>query len=466
MQAFKRNTKFSIDLSKPVLFTGLVLGLGFSVIFYSFLFLTRDVMLLLSTTTDYDQWLLTGAERYFYNLFFAFISVIFGQSICFGFWISNSKTKLQNANRWSVAILHDQHYLNLNFINWFAKVSMLYALFIGLTAKGGYYVFSFFPDYAYVFVLIIVVLFLQTWTTIRLANKRRSLRWMAVSAAIITVVSFGLAQFKPFDYGQISQSYLSKDVFRKYNLKLPAAEYQFEFMKSWLLTDIYVVKPTDVATSDSALIILQNKKRNIDELALQIINPHEGLSIEEYIISHRIYDDIPRMIVDKGVSMHTIKTIEKQLQADGFKKVAYAVVPENASYNQRYYKNHILMKRLLTKAGEAHFDSNFNKNIHEIKLTASGNIFLNETLVAPKKLKKLILSKVPGNKQLNIKLDISDKACFSDYIKIRAVIASASSTVNDIAHQVNTKSHRNFPVYSANDISKGFRFYVFETIQD
>ncbi len=466
MQAFKRNTKFSIDLSKQILITGLLLGLGFSIIFYSFLFLTRDVMLLLSTTTDYDQWLLTGSERYFYNLFFAFISVVFGQSICFGFWISNSKTKHQNANRWSVAILHDQHYLNLNFINWFAKVSILYALFFGLTFKGGYYVFSFFPDYAYVFVLIIVALFLQTWTSIRMADKRRSLKWMAVSASVITVVSFGLAQFKPYDYGQISQSYLSKDVFRKYNLKLPAAEYQFEFMNSWLLTDIYVVKPTDLATSDSALIILQNKKRNINELALHITNPHEGLSIEEYIISHRMYGDIPRMIVDKRVSMHTIKAIEKQLQADGFKKVAYAVVPENAPYHQRYYKNHVLMKRLLTKADKATFDSSFNNNIQKIYLTASGDAFLNKSPVVPKEIKKLLLNNVPGKNRLNIKLVVSEKACFSDYVKIRSAIASASATVYEIAHKINIKNHENFHADFSDNISKEFRFYVFEIIEE
>ncbi len=78
-------------LSKTRLITGILLGLSFSFLFYSILYLTREGLRINSVTDNYDLWVLTDDEVRFYNLVFAFFSVIIGQSICFTFWLNKSK---------------------------------------------------------------------------------------------------------------------------------------------------------------------------------------------------------------------------------------------------------------------------------------------------------------------------------------------------------------------------------------
>ena len=142
---------------------------------------------------------LVSGELYFYNLFFSFIAVIFGQSICLNFWINRPKTFLTKLNYRKTSILNDQGILNNSFINWFAKFATLFLLFFSVMTKG-YYVFSFYPDYNYFFILIIIVLYLQSWNTTRLTFKNRSIKWFLISALILSGLAFLISQINIIDY--------------------------------------------------------------------------------------------------------------------------------------------------------------------------------------------------------------------------------------------------------------------------
>ena len=72
-----------IQISQLKIIIGLLLGLFFAFTFYSFLYLVRETFRILSLTETYDLWILTDKEVRFYNLIFAFISVIIGQAVAF-----------------------------------------------------------------------------------------------------------------------------------------------------------------------------------------------------------------------------------------------------------------------------------------------------------------------------------------------------------------------------------------------
>ena len=203
-------------LKKKEITLSIVLGLFYSFTFYSFLYISRETIRLLSITDEYDIWILSDKEVNFYNLFFAFLSLIFAQSICLSQWFGKSRRKS--------AIINDQLCLNNFFLCWFSQLAILYGLFFGIPGMGGFYVFSFYPKYNYLFIFILIVLFLQTWRSIRRIYKRKALKWMLYSAVIISILAFSLSRINLVDYRRINHICLEKNIAHKYNLELAEIE--------------------------------------------------------------------------------------------------------------------------------------------------------------------------------------------------------------------------------------------------
>ena len=191
-------------IPKSRLIIGLLAGLFFAFCFYAFMYLTRESFRFVSLTEDYDLWILTDKEVGFYNLFFAFVSVIFAQSISFSFWFDKPQNIFSKRKFQRILIRKDQSALNTYFLFWFSELAVIYGLTFGSTYIGGFYVFSFYPKYNYIFVFIILVLFLQTWNSIRRINKKQSLKWLFISMLVVSTIAFGLSKVNLIDYKSIA----------------------------------------------------------------------------------------------------------------------------------------------------------------------------------------------------------------------------------------------------------------------
>lgn len=80
----------------------------------------------------------------------------------------------------------------------------------GLTFRGGFYVFSLYPEYNYIFILIVIVLFSQTWNTISLSFKRKGQKWMLISGVLLSITAFGISRINLIDYKTINLNYLKR----------------------------------------------------------------------------------------------------------------------------------------------------------------------------------------------------------------------------------------------------------------
>ncbi len=293
------------EIPRIKLITGILIGLFYSFAFYSFLYLIREAFRLLSVTEDYDLWILTDKEVNFYNLFFAFISVIISQSVCFVFWLDRSRGFFEKRHYRITTIVNDQRVLNWYFLSWFSKLAIVFAIMFGLTFHGGFYFFSFYPDYSYVFILIIIVLFLQTWNTIGLTFKRKSLKWMLLTGTILSVIAFGLSKINLIDYKAINQNYLAKNIHYNYKLELPETSNCERLFRRSLIEDIYVVKSKN-QNETKPFIIVENKKIDLYELKEKII---DWKSIRnEYEIPHMVY----QLHIDKTIKMDFINQIKNR----------------------------------------------------------------------------------------------------------------------------------------------------------
>jgi hypothetical protein len=129
----KKQSIAELKISRVQFFSGVILGLTYAFIFYSFLYLTREAIRVLTITEEHNLWMLTDNEVWVSNLFFAFISVIMGQSICFTFWFYKPKQVFKKSKISKYRIVHEQRFFNWFFLSWFSRLGIFIALLLGDT---------------------------------------------------------------------------------------------------------------------------------------------------------------------------------------------------------------------------------------------------------------------------------------------------------------------------------------------
>jgi len=450
------------EISRFKLIVGILIGLLYSFALYSFLNVSRELFRILSVSENYDLWILTDNQVNFYNLFFAFISVIFGQSICFVFWLDRPKKMFQKQNYRKTTIVNDQRVLNWNFLNWFSRLAALSGLWFGLTIQGGYYIFSLYPDYNYIFILIIIVLFFQTWNTIRFTYKRNSLKWLLYSIVIVSLVSFGLSKLNLIDYKTINQKFFQKNITYNYNLELPKTDCYKKIDRHSLVENIYVVKSKN-PDSAKPIIIVNNKEIVLQQLNDVIYNWQSMWRESE--IPLMIY----KLHIDKSVKMDFVNKLKNELTKSGITKIAYAVIPKNPKYDTRYYKDSSFPIKIINWHSklfvpqEVYDGLNRFQNIIVIKQNTSGTCFINDKPVENDKIKKTIKDLITNNSDYMIKFSVNDSMKFSDYFR---VISYSKEVIDELRNEYsNEKYAKQFNMLKYEDIIKvknKFPFRIFE----
>ncbi|HOF15953.1 MAG TPA: hypothetical protein PLF32_01265 [Bacteroidales bacterium] len=446
-----------IQISQSKIIIGILLGLFFAFTFYSFLYLVRETFRVLSLTETYDLWILTDKEVRFYNLIFAFISVIIGQAVAFSIWFDRPKSIFEKRNYIKTTILNDQRALNLYFLCWFSKLSIIFGLIFGLTIPGGFYVVSLYPDYNFVFILIIIVLFLQTWNTMNLSFKRKGQKWMLISAVLLSIIAFGFSKINLIDYKAINQKLLQKNIHYSYNLELPETE-SYEKLSEFLsIKNIYIVETKTQQANAEAVIIVDNKK---------IMNWQSLRS--EYDVHRMIY----RLHIHKSIKMDFVNQVKKDLSKLGISKIAYAVIPTNREYNEKYYQDcsfPIILPNWNTDSLNLitiYKDLNKIPNIIEVKQIES-DYLINDSLVKKNQIKTLIKNLIRQNPNYIIKYHVNDNIVFSDYFK---VLTSSKEAIDDLRNEYSEKKYSKqydlLDYEEVIEVKQKFPFYVFEITTD
>lgn len=454
-----------LEISRFRFIVGILLGLFYSFFFYSFLYLIREVFRVLSITENYDMWVLTDKEVNFYNLFFAFLSVVVAQAVCFTFWFDRPRKAFGKMNHIKSAIVHDQRALNWYFLSWFSRLAFLFGLWFGIADRGGFYKFSLFPEYKYIFVLVIIILFFQTWNKIIRTFRRRCLRWLLVSILAVSAVSFGLSRINLIDYKAINEVYLKKNIQYNYDLELPESEYYERLWRLSLVNKIYVVKAKNHENNSEPIIIADNEEVDFEKL-------HEKIKDWQ---SYRKEEDILRikynLHIDKGIKMKFINKLKNKLIDAGAKRISFAVIPSNPQYDKRYYfavsyKYAIPVRypkhdvELLKKEDS---DKGNLKNIIEIKLQESGQYLVNEVLVELSDLKLRIKQFIKRDSNNIIKISVGGDSEFSDYIKILSCVKKGIAELrNEYAIKTFKKEYGDLNDYVAEQIRCRYPFRVFE----
>jgi len=423
--------QISIRFSLSQVITGLLLGLAYAFAFYALLYVAREAFRVLSVSDVYDMWVLTDKEVRFFNLFYAYLAIFLGVSMAFQYIFERPKRMFEKQYRRKISILHDQRFLNWYFLSFFSKTALAFGLMFGVGFPHFYnahYVIDFYPDYIYLFALIVLVLYLQMWVNIRRTFRGRSLKWMLGSFAIISLLAYGFAQIDIIDYKKLNRSFLQYNIFERYHLELPESDSYQKLFKSGLSMKIYLIE-NQINPEAKPFIIVDKKLIAWEQLPAIVSEWKEQHREEEkpLLLQH--------LFIDKDIKMKHIKQFKKALTKIYFRNVAYAVIPADKKYPKAYYQYTVLRYRLPTwYAYPFDFEHTWNdikdyKNKIRLKLSASGQISVNGQTVADEylqtKLKNLI-DRHPVD--YVIIFHINDDAHFQDYIK---VIASIRKSIDD-----------------------------------
>jgi len=422
----------SLGISRIRFIAGIIIGLFYSFSFYSFSCLTREGFRLLSVSKYYDTWELTASEVNFYNLFFAFISVIIGQSVCFTFWIDRPKIFFRKFNLRRSTILNDQRILNWYFLYWFSTLAVYFGIFFGPTLHVGYYAFSFYPEYNYIFILIIIVLFFQTWKTIRQVFKDRSITWLLISMILLSGISFGFSKIQLFDYKKINEGLLRKSIHYNYNLELPESDVYQLIEKKSQIEDIFIVTSKENPNNSEPIILIDNKEIALADLPEKIRELQ--LLKDECDVKFMIF----QLHIHRDIKMSFINKLRNQLINVGIRKVSYAVTPCNPEFDQRYYED-MSLRLFLPKYHSDSLDfqeiiKKFNKggNIFEIKPLESGDCPFNDTIIKVEDLKEKYKNQMIQNPNNIVKIYSNEKVDFSAYIKILSDLLTVVHELRDV----------------------------------
>lgn len=458
----KNENLFAIPISKFI--TGIIIGIGYAFTFYSLLYLTRESFRIFSAQTHNDVWILSDAEVNVYNLFFAFISVIFGQNICFTYWFNKPKKFFSKIYLRQTTIVNDQRAFTWYFLLWFSSLSICFGILFGTSLWYAQYVFSFYPKFNCLFILIIIVFYFQSWSNIRLTYRRKSLKWLLTSFFIVTALSFGLSRVNVIDYKAINEKYIQNNIYYKYILELPESNSGLKLEKRSLIEDIYIVMPKNKQEVYAEPIIVIDKQ----EIAIEEL----GQKISELLMMRPKGNRMLILFnfhVHKEVKANFIKRVFRELSEEGVSKISFAVVPVNPQFDQRYYTEQAFKYRIQNYNYDSTlYQELFNSlekysNQIEINGFEINGCFVNNAFIEYADLTESLIRQIALDTNFIISLHIDNKTNFSSYIK---VITSASEAIMELRNLYSLKRYSSEYYYLEPDeqskISEKYPVRIFE----
>lgn len=430
-KGFLRNSITTDQLSQKRLIIGVLIGLFVSFVFYALQYTIREAVRFSSISDDFDIWVLSHSEVNFYNLVFAFISVIVGQSVCFLFWFDRPKKILGLRNTRLRSIINDQRALNWVFLSWFSKVATTYGILFGVAGIGGYYTMSFYPDYNYMFILIIMVLFLQTWATLLLVYKKKAQKWMVISAILVSTLSFGLSKINFIDYRSINESIEGRRLDVKYQLKLPESEIYTMASIYSRYSRMSLVHQKMNAIENEPLLFINGKPSTFEEI------PERMISIKSNLEEYEPFRMSPRLHVHSEVKMKYVNKVKRELAKTDIALLKFAVVPKNSKINDKYY-NH-LEKTSFETVNQFHHLFDYQKakermnnysNVVVIEIIKS-KVLINGSLVESNDLKEIIQENILKNSDYGLELCYSEDTTFDVYFEALGTIKHAIVELRD-----------------------------------
>lgn len=278
-----------------------VLALIFGFIFYSWLCVLRESIRLINYSFIYLP-VYDESHRFEFNFFFAMLSLIFANSLFITFYLRNDKSFLSPKNPRRNRILNDQIFLNAFYMNWMSRMFFV----LGFISFG-----LFFSEFKFCILLLLLVLYLESWKTISLVIGKGFLKLKLLNLLVLIFIALIWANINVVDYKNL------QEVVKKVNpeVNLPKSDF---FGPNEIRFGFVYNMDVKVLNSDSGLKLYSGYNQILDWDDLNnYINQYKNYS-------HRIEGRL-RISADLDTDMADIKLIEAEGAIAGLGEVYYTI---------------------------------------------------------------------------------------------------------------------------------------------
>lgn len=320
------------NISKRDLVLCIVIGLLSSFAIYSAFYVLRETFRLMTSLYGLDTLIFSEKDRWLSNLFYAYLSLIFGNSLSISFLFKKPQKLLSRKNNKRLRILNDQVFLNFNFMYWFGG----FAISFGVMTVGMINI-EFVPKYYISFILLILVLYLEVWKNLLRIIKRKKHVYMFFHFIILSCLAFGLSKIDILDYKSYDESILEKNPI----INLPKSFYHDNEKKYRRSHPIVHFKLFTDKNNNLVIIDENYKKWRLKDVRALMFEERERVA--EELIS--------RMLVlisaNKEIKLKHIKALEAEIYTIGQRRVRYEVIDREIKpnrfiflgFNKRLYKS-------------------------------------------------------------------------------------------------------------------------------
>jgi len=416
-----------LEISKRDFAIGIFIGLLFSFGFYSFLVVGRELFRIMSIQENFCPWIIRSAQIHQYNLFSAFWAVLMGQSFSFNYWMTKPiKAPIRIRIR-RKSILNDQRNLSWSFTFVFTHIFFILGLLFGFGSNESFLVLDDFESYRFIFYLIIIVLFLNSFLGIRLLFKRYSLKYMLISAIAVSILSFSISRINVVDSERINRRSKNHSFS---NLHLPEAT-GFEYVHDYYLNPRYYIAYSE---QDSNIEMFYWKEKIEREDFRESLYRHNSRIALYHSKRVKVL-----LFIDKKVSMKYINELRKDAAGANMYRIYCAVVPPKKKFKDCYYLSNALVIPFVRYSDSLSYfpppppkpDSSIFWVFDVEQSSADKYIIANELVSDLKaKFKSLILRREKKRFLFNYKYN-PDSTSLADYIKLYSIMRSAIMEIRD-----------------------------------
>lgn len=332
---FYKNTVNFQELAVQKVVVGIVLGLLSAFVIYSFFYVIREVYRILSLgLMDYGfrhfnngEYILSHADRSFYNLFFAGLSLILGHSIAILFIFSGSNKVLSRRDSRKKRLLNDQVFLAFNFSYWFTKIGLVFGVFSMCCMD-----FEFLPYFKPLAFLLLLVLYLDTWKSLARLLEKNRYKIQMVHLIIMLGLTYVLSKVDTVNYKVIDQTSITNNPV----IDFPTASFYNE--KAYNYLDIRIAFKLKLNDNGELEIYTEDRNKiNLKDIVYEVNSKRASLRDEfVYLISGCI-------LADADLNIRHIKMVEAELYLAGIQKIDYEIYTVNLN-GGFYFDNHIITK--------------------------------------------------------------------------------------------------------------------------
>ncbi len=315
------------SISKKRIILAIILLMVSALVIYSFFYILREVFRVMSSGFDGFPNIISEENRNYYNLFFALLSVVFGNSIAFNYIFSRPQKITHRFNSKRKRLLNDNIFLSFNFSYWFAKVGLSFGVFAMCCME--FEVFPYFKEFSF---LLILVLYLESIKSFSFfLNNKKRLKFIVLHVLLLSVISLGLSKINVVNYKGLDSVMLENNPI----IDLPYSSFSSELKYSGNYN-------VSIKLKEDSLGILHFYSYKVKYILSDLptfLNNERSYRREEVIPFLTI-----RIEANKNLNVYNLKRFEKMLLNSNQRLISYGVQTDEIVFPR--YEHAEIRKRL------------------------------------------------------------------------------------------------------------------------